>query len=335
VSASPSAAYGLILAPNWLGDAVMSLPALRALRQAAPEHRWTVAARAGVAPVYALARLGMGVATLPDRAAPRIVPRPEVAILLPNSFHAALLALRSRAPRRIGYAGQWRAALLRPAIERAAPGALPAHESYQYLELLRRAGLIGELPGESDLHVPLHPEAAAIAAWRERFGGRRLIAIHAGAAFGGAKRWLPERFAALAAALAAQGANVALVGAGAERQAAQHVADAAQAPARIHNLAGDTTLPELAALFAAAGALVANDSGPMHLAAAVGTPVVALFGSTDERATYPIALPGKLRLLKAPDIACSPCKLRECPIDHRCMARIEVAGVLRAIAEVE
>jgi heptosyltransferase-2 len=328
------AAYGLIVAPNWLGDAVMSLAAVRALRAAEPERRWTVAARARVAPVYELARLGVGVVTLPERAAPRIVPQPEMAVVFPNSFHAALLAWRSGAPRRIGYAGQWRGALLRPAMARAAPGELPGHESYHYLELLRRAGLIAALPPEAELHVPLRPEAAAVAQWRERFGGGRLIAIHAGATFGGAKRWLPERFAAVAAALAAEGAAVALIGGGAEREAAQQVADAARAPGTIHNLAGDTTLAELAALLAAAHALVANDSGPMHLAAAVGTPVVALFGSTNERETYPVALPGRLRLLKAPGVACSPCKLRECPIDHRCMTRIEVGEVLRAVAEV-
>ena len=334
MTAARSAPYGLILAPNWLGDAIMSLPAVRALRAAAPPSRWTVAARASLAPVYELARLGVGVVALPERGAPRIVPRPETAILFPNSFHAALLALRSGARRRIGYAGQWRSHLLRPEIARAARGALPGHESFQYLELLRRAGLIEALPDEAGLYVPLHPDPEAVAQWRQRFAGERVIAIHAGATFGGAKRWLPERFAALAAALVAQGAQVAMIGSGAERTLAQQLAAAAGAPERVLNFAGDTTLEELAALLAAAQALVANDSGPMHLAAAVGTPVVALFGSTNERETYPVALPGRLRLLKAPGVACSPCKLRECPIDHRCMTRIEVADVLRALAEV-
>lgn len=334
MTARPGAPYGLILAPNWLGDAIMSLPALRALRAADPERRWTVAARAAVAPVYALARLDLGVVALPAVGAPRIVPRPEMAVLFPNSFHAALLALRSGAPRRIGYAGQWRGPLLRPAVARAAPGALPGHESYQYLELLRRAGLIAALPPEPELYTPLHPDPAAVARWRERFAGARVVALHAGATFGGAKRWLPERFAALAAALAAQGAMVAMIGGPSERALAERLAEAADAPGRVLNLAGETTLAELAALLAAAHCLVANDSGPMHLAAAVGTPVVALFGSSNERETYPLALPHRLRLLKAPGVACSPCKLRECPIDHRCMTRIEVAEVLRAVAEV-
>ncbi|HUX68435.1 MAG TPA: lipopolysaccharide heptosyltransferase II [Terriglobales bacterium] len=327
---------GAVLAPNWLGDAVMCLPALDALRRATPGTAWTVLARPAVAPVFALARLEMEVATLPPPRSlrlPRLRPRPRQAVIFPNSFHAALLACRLGARRRIGYARDHRGWLLAPAIPPPAPGALPGHESFYYLELLRRAGIVSALP-PGPVRVALHPEAAAVARWRERLGPQTQIALHIGATFGTAKRWLPERFAELAGALAERGAGVLLVGGTAERDLAREVRMLAPHPELLKNLAGETSLPELVALLAAVDLLVANDSGPMHLAGAVGTPVVALFGSTNERETYPLTQPGKLRLLKVPGVACSPCKLRACPIDHPCMTGISVPMVLAAIEEM-
>jgi len=327
---------GAVLAPNWLGDAVMCLPALAALRRATPETDWTVLARTAVAPVFTLARLGMAVEALPPPRSlrlPRLRPRPRQVVIFPNSFHAALLACRLGARRRIGYARDHRGWLLHPSLPPPAPGSLPGHESFYYLELLRRAGFLKKLPPEPR-PVALHPEAAAVARWRERLGPQTQIALHIGATFGTAKRWLPERFAELAGALAERGASVLLVGGPGERDLAREVRMLAPHPELLKNLAGETSLAELVALLAAVDLLVANDSGPMHLAGAVGTPVVALFGSTNERETYPLTQPGKLRLLKAPGVACSPCKLRECPIDHRCMTRISVSTVLAAIEEL-
>ncbi|MGH9394544.1 MAG: lipopolysaccharide heptosyltransferase II [Terriglobales bacterium] len=332
---------GVVLAPNWLGDAVMCLPALAALRRARPDQRWTVLARPAVAPVFRLAELGLEVAELPAPGKLRLPRLPSArftaaeVVIFPNSIHAALLACRLRAPRRVGYARQRRAWLLRPAIPAPAAGTLPGHEAFYYLELLRRAGYIERLPAEAPgaLRVPLVPPAAAVAAWRERLGPPPRVALHVGASFGTAKRWLPERFAELGGSLAERGWDVVLVGSPADRELARAVRMSAPRPQRLRNLAGETTLPELVALLAAVDVLVANDSGPMHVAAAVGTPVVALFGSTNERETYPLAQAGKLHLLKAPEIACSPCKLRECPIDHRCMTRISAAQVQAAVQE--
>lgn len=321
-----------ILAPNWLGDAVMCLPALRALRQAEPQTRLTVYARPAVAPVFGMAGLELEVRTLP---APAPWPRPELAVILPNSFHSALLALRLRARRRVGYRRDGRGWLLRPAVVPPKPGDTPSHESFYYLELLRRSGLISEVPSDADrLRVPLVPPAATVAEWRRKLGAGKIAAIHAGSSFGTAKCWPPARFAALARELAGRGVTVLLIGSAAERELARQVqCEAGGPPEAIRNLAGETTLVELAALLSAVNLLVANDSGPMHLAGAVGTPVVALFGSTNERETYPLAEPGKLRLLKVPGIECSPCKLRECPIDHRCMERLNVAEVAAAARE--
>lgn len=321
-----------ILAPNWLGDAVMCLPALRALRQAQPDSRLSIYARPSVAPLFGLAGLDLEVYPLPA-ATPK--PRPDLALILPNSFHSALLALRLQARRRIGYRRDGRRWLLRPGIIPPGPGETPSHESFYYLELLRRAGLIAALPEDSPaLRVPLTPTAAEVAAWKNKLGAARVAAIHAGSAFGAAKCWPAPRFAALAHDLAGRGVTVVLIGSAAERELARQVRlEAGGPPGGVRNLAGETSLVELAGLLAATDVVVANDSGPMHLAGAVGTPVVALFGSTNERETYPLTEPGKLRLLKVPGIECSPCKLRECPIDHRCMERLSVAEVAAAARE--
>jgi len=327
---------GIVFAPNWLGDAVMALPALAALRKARPGQQWTVLARPAVAPVLRLAGLGWNVADLAGRRSLRVPRRAAEAIVFPNSFHSALLAWRTGARRRVGYARDGRGWLLNPAVAVAPAGALPGHESYYYLELLRRSGYIEALPSglPAALRVPLRPPESSVAAWKERLGSAPRVALHVGASFGTAKRWLPERFSVLAGALAERGRQVLLIGGPADRDLARSVRMAAPRPERLKNLAGETSLAELVSLLAAVDVLVANDSGPMHAAAAVGTPVVAIFGPTNERETYPLAEPGKLRLLKAPAVACSPCKLRECPIDHRCMTRIEVAEVLDAVEEM-
>lgn len=325
---------GAILAPNWLGDVVMSLPALAALRAATGEQKWTVLARPSVAGIYRMAPLGMEVEPLPARfhRLPRL--RVREVILLPNSFHAALWGLRLGARRRVGYARDGRGWLLHPAIPAPAPGSLPGHESFHYLELLRRAGYLEALPAErpAPARVPLTAPAGLQAQWRERLaaGGAPIIALHAGSAFGAAKCWLPDRFAAVAGALSAEGAVVLLIGAPGERELARRVRMLAPHPEQIKNLAGETSLEDLVALLSVADLLIANDSGPMHVAGAVGTPVVALFGPTNEKETFPMADAGKLRIVKAPGIECSPCKLRQCPIDHRCMENIPVTTVLSA-----
>lgn len=327
---------GAILAPNWLGDVIMSLPAVSALLAATPERSWTVLARPAVANIYAMARLPLKVEPLPHRhGLPALEGKKATRelVIFPNSFHAALLGLRLGARRRIGYARDRRGWLLKPAVPVPAPGSLPAHESFYYLELLRRAGFVAELPAEDPvrLRVPLYPDPARVARWRRELapGGEegRIAALHVGASGGNAKCWLPERFAELAGELARRGATVVIIGGNAERELARKIRMLAPHPEQIKNLAGETSLEDLVALIAAADVIVANDSGPMHVAGAVGTPVVALFGPTNEKATYPLAEAGKLRLVTAAGAPCRPCKLHECPIDHRCMGNISVATV--------
>ncbi|HEY7855068.1 MAG TPA: lipopolysaccharide heptosyltransferase II [Terriglobales bacterium] len=321
-----------VIAPNWLGDAVMSLPALAALRARHPDAALHVYARRGVAPVYELTQLGLRVSPLPEPPSLRVGRASgDVMAIFPNSFYSALVGMALRGKRRSGYARDRRSWLLQQAI--APPGAneIRSHESNYYLELLRRSGLVERLP-EGEQPVMLYPPAAIVAGWRERFAGAPLVAVHVGATFGTAKRWLPERFAAIAAQCVARGWQVAFIGGKGERELAEQVR--VQGGGGGVNLAGETNLTELIGLLAASSALVANDSGPMHLAAAVGTPVVALFGSTNHRETYPLAEHGRMRLLRVEGVACSPCKLRDCPIDHRCMTRLEVATVWQALQDM-
>ena len=350
--------FGWIVAPNWLGDAVMCLPALSHLLQQTPDCAWSVLARPAVAPVFTHAGLRAQVLPVPApasgwrmvkalhasrRSLRQALPRrADVALVLPNSFYSGVLAWMTGAPVRVGYDRDGRGALLTRPIPAPAPGETPAHESFYYLELLRRAGVVAALPATTEAR--LYPAAGQIEAMSRRLRqGRALqvVALHAGATFGTAKRWLPERFAELAAHLSIRGVQVVLVGSAAERELAAQVCrlamerrgpSAGAAPEPV-NLAGQTSLPEAMALLAAADLLVSNDSGPMHLAGALGTAVVAIFGSTNDRETYPLTQPGQFRMIKAPGIDCSPCKLRECPIDHRCMTRIEVEQVLAAVLE--
>jgi heptosyltransferase-2 len=150
--------------------------------------------------------------------------------------------------------------------------------------------------------------------------GQRFVVFAPGAAYGRAKQWPPEHFAELSARLAAQQVTTVLVGANADRDACEKIAQLAA----VVNLSGRTDLPTLAGVFSHAHAVVANDSGAMHLAAAVGTQVLAIFGPTNERRTSPLraSATAAAPTIVATDVWCRPCMLRECPIDHRCMTRI-------------
>ena len=253
----------------------------------------------------------------------------DQAILLQNAFDAALLAWLGRIPSRMGYARDGRRPLLTDPIVVPAPGEIPPHERCYYLELLRRAGLIEELPDSSDIRLS---ETDALAAdgraeWGRRgFEEERWIGVSPGAAFGGAKRWLPERFAEAAERLSRElDAGVAVFGTPNEAELAVHVAELAGP--RAHNLAGKTTLAEFIKLAAASTVYLTNDSGSMHVAAATGVPTVAVFGATDHIATGPAS--ASARVVRH-DVDCSPCLLRECPIDHPCMKGVGVGMVVES-----
>jgi heptosyltransferase-2 len=327
---------------------VLSLPALHAIRAHWPEAEVVILARSWVADLYRHQDCADRLLVYDHRGnhagfwgREGLVrelrgERFDLAILLQNAFEAAWLAWRARIPQRVGYARDRRSWLLTGAIAVPRHGEISAHQSYYYLELLRRAGWLDRLPDVDAIRLRV-PDAARIQAEQTltntgaRQGSLR-IAIAPGAAYGSAKCWLPERYAELADSLIeAAGADVIIFGAPPEREMAERIVRAMKG--RAINLAGQTSIGELPALLQSCQLFVGNDSGAMHVAGAVGLPVVGIFGPTDPEATRP-ATP-QFTLIREP-VSCSPCLLRHCPIDHRCMTRIStetVFGVARALLE--
>ncbi len=305
----------------------MSLPAIRAVREAFPAAHLTVAARQSVADLYT--REGSIDAVMPYPNARRQAAADlrgesfDCAILLPNSFDAALVAWMAHIPRRIGYRRDGRGWLLTEAIPPPEPGEIPRHERFYYLELLRRAGIIHEYPPSPDIRLDGcdAARAAGLDALRAAGVTAPAVGVSPGAAYGDAKRWLPERFAETAALVArAHGASVALFGAAAERPLCESVAGAIRADGiAVRNFAGETTLRQFIDLAAACRLFLTNDSGAMHIASALGVPTVTVFGPTDETTTGPTG--ARARILRE-QVECGPCLLRACPIDHRCMTGV-------------
>ena len=328
-----SVANVLVRAANWLGDAVMSLPAIRAVREVFPRGRLAVVARPWVAELYAretaideviVYSAQKGLRAKREFAARLRDERFECAILLQNAFDAALMAWMARIPLRIGYRRDARGPLLTHAVPVPEPGDIPRHERFYYLELLRRAGLIERLPLVDDIRLD-GIEAARDAGTRRMAAlgiAGDVVGISPGAAYGNAKRWLPERFAEVAARLCSKppSCSVLVFGSGAERALCEEVASGLRrARVQVTNLAGETSLSEFIELAAACRLFMTNDSGAMHVASAVGVPTVSIFGATDDTTTGPTG--PYARVVRA-HAECSPCLRRECPIDHRCMTRV-------------
>jgi len=334
----------LVRATNWVGDAVMAIPALEAIRKRWAHAEIVVLAASWVADLYR----GQGYA---DRliiyegqdngkhrsmlakegvAADLRREKFDVAVLLQNAIDAAWIVWRAHIPERIGYAREARGWMLTHPVAVPRPGDTPPHEAYYYLELLRRVGWLAQLPRVEKIDLRVGAEARErgderlVAAGARRKGVR--VAMAAGAAFGSAKCWPPERYAALADRLIAEcKADVILFGAPQEREMAARIAEGMSRPAL--NLAGATRIGELPALLSSCDIFIGNDSGAMHVAGAVGLPVIGIFGPTDAAATGPVT---PLFTLVQEPVECSPCFLRHCPIDHRCMTRIEVDRVFAA-----
>src|SRR5580765_3769115 len=328
----------LVRATNWLGDAVMSLPAIRAIRDVFPHAHLAVLARPSVGDLYARERSIDRVIAYPKLsglsarrrfAAGLREQRFDGAILLQNAFDAALITWLAEIPERIGYDRDARGRLLTRAVAVPEPGEIPRHERFYYLELLRRAGLMERFPENAPIRLD-GLEAAREAGSRRlhALGIRELvIGISPGAASGTAKRWLAERFAESGAELAGTlGASVLVFGAAAERALCESVAEPLRrGGVAARNLAGETSLREFIELAAACRLFLTNDSGAMHVASALGVPTVAVFGATDDTTTGPT---GPLAQVVREHTECSPCLLRECPIDHRCMTRVTPDRVL-------
>ena len=351
---------------NWLGDAVMTTPALRRLRERFPDSEIVLLTHeklAGLWPghpsVDRVLTFGSkeGVWSVARRLRAE---RAGLALLLPNSPRSGLEAWLARIPRRVGGVRPWRDWMLTDIVP-AAPGIVvmrkrseaeiarlvggsgeaappPPSSSHQVHHYLR---LVGHLGGDVAPVAPhLHATPAELGAVRAKFGldpHTTWIGLNAGAEYGPAKRWPKERFVEAARGLHQRlGCGFAIFGGKADVPLAEEIAAALQEPgpgrrAPVRVLAGRTSLRELCAALAACRVVITNDTGPMHVAAAVGTPVVVPFGSTSPELTGP-GLPGDPRhqLLRTA-APCAPCFLRECPIDLRCMAGITTDRVVDAV----
>ena len=321
----PASGRLLLRSPNWLGDAVMALPAVRALKQAHPTLALTVAAPAKLA---ALWRACPDVAQVVELERPRCVRTSvaalrradvEMALLFPNSLRSALEARLAGIGRLVALRAPVRDWLVSAPVARRPFDPARLHQKYDYLHLVAALGAdweeVSSLPQAPLLRLreedaSLETEAAS-------------VILCPGAAYGPAKRWHAARFAEVGRKLAERGLGpIAVMGAGGDAEAAAEVAAAVPGS---WNRAGQTPLEEFMEAIARARIVVTNDSGAMHLAAALGTPGVAVFGSTEPRKTGPIS--PCVRVVRD-HVPCSPCFLRTCPLDFACMERVTVERVL-------
>jgi heptosyltransferase-2 len=315
----------LIRASNWLGDSIISMPAVRAIKAGRPDAHITVAAPEKIAPVWKLVPEVDEVITLTGRSlfsVVRSIRRQavfDVAILFPSSFRAALEVWLAGVPRRVAYRGHHRRWLLNQIIpERSRLGPVE-HQVIYYLQIAREVGGLSEPPAVR-MFLPRGKSNGATAK----------IGLCPGAEYGPAKRWLPERFAEVAVAISAQ-RPVQWILFGTSGDAEIGATIEASVGANCINRIGKTTMDELIAELSECALLLTNDTGTMHLATILGVPVVAVFGSTEPSLTGPL---GSARHVIRHQVECSPCFLRECPIDFRCMKAVTVDEVVESISSL-
>ncbi len=311
----------LIRSSNWLGDAVMSVPAVRAIKRGRPDVHVTIAAPDKIASMWKLIPEVDAIIPLPDGSLLPFVRRLrqqmpfDVAILFPNSLRVALESWVSGIPRRVGYRGHWRSWLVNQIVREPRKPGPPEHHSLRFLRIARQCGA-----ETSNIEVPKPNQTSNIK-------HQTLIGLCPGAEYGPAKRWLQERFAEAAAKITAQ-SSAQWILFGTKNDAAIGEQIAAAIGDHCVNRIGQTTLEQLIDELRRCRLLVTNDTGTMHLAALVGVPVVAVFGSTEPLLTGPL---GNGHTILRHHVECSPCFLRECPIDFRCMKAVsadEVAGAV-------
>lgn len=324
----------LIRATNWVGDAIMSLPAIRAVRTKFPDAEISILGRSYVVDLYREQGIAdklishdssgehAGFSGTEKLAAQLRAEKYDIALLLQNAFGAAWLAWRAGIPERIGYNRDGRGLLLTNAVKTPRSGEIPAHEKYYYLELLRRAGWIDSLPDVEFVSLNVSEVARQRGAEVLLDAGARphamRIAVGAGASYGSAKCWPPERFTRALNLLVAQ-SDVDIIFFGTAAEAPVTTAIIAGLKRSPIDLTGKTPIGELPGVLSQCHLFLGNDSGAMHVAAAVGLPVVAIFGPTDPLGTAPVTLKRSVVQQKP---YCSPCFLRRCPTDHRCMVAV-------------
>ncbi len=331
----------LVRGTNWIGDAVMTTPALTALRSCCPHAEIVLLVNPLVAPLFqhhpavdrvlVYARKGQhrGMRGFFRMVQELRRERFDAAILLQNAIEAALLTFAARIPRRAGYATDGRRLLLTDPVTASAADKKLHHTAY-YLTLLDRLGLCNKraMQHPARLSLYLTPQEQTWA--HTTLNSANVIAMNPGAAYGSAKRWFPDRFAAVADTLAQRyGATIVLTGGPSEREIGEDIAAFMQHDCI--NMVGKTDVRQMMALLGSSRLLVTNDSGPMHVASALGVPIVAVFGPTDHTTTSPVS--ERVKIVRK-EIECAPCLLRQCPTDHKCMQNINSDEVITAAVEL-
>ncbi len=333
----------LVRGANWVGDAVMTLPTLSAIRENFPRGHLTVLARPWVLPVYGahpavdrvmacdrgtgpLPAMGMRLRTIREIRRARF----DLAVIFPNSFEAALTVFLAGVPCRLGFDTDGRRILLTHPARRSRVAA-GRHQAFTYLSLLAsrgwpapyRAPALRVSPADGDLAGRTLAELGIAA-------GDTLVGLGPGAAYGPSKRWPPERFARVGDWAARRwGARVVLLGSWGDRPACSAVAGAMTQP--VVDLCGALPLGAAMGVLRRCRLTVTNDSGLMHLSAGLGTPTVAVFGSTDPVATGPL---GPFARVVRHTPPCAPCFLRACPSDFACMLRVTPERVWEGMTEL-
>lgn len=326
----------LILVPNWVGDAILSIPAMAAVRKRFNDASITILARSLISELFKyepyineivvndFQGIHKGITgkwklinTLKAKGF-------GLAILFPNSLSSGLISYLSNIPYRCGYPTDGRGLLIN--INAKAPD--KGHMIDYYAGILLPLGIDNV---DKRIHLDITEEekdrAIKMLKGKDLDTDRPIIGINPGATYGTAKRWYPERFAALSDRIARHyKANIVLFGGKDERAVGEKIAGMMKERATV--LSGETTIREAAALIENCDLFITNDSGLMHVAAAVGVPVVAIFGPTDPESTSPY---GEGHTIVRKEVECSPCLKRECPTDHRCMKEIEVEDVYEVV----
>jgi heptosyltransferase-2 len=245
----------------------------------------------------------------------------DAAILFQKAIEAAIMAFLSGIPLRIGFTTDRRGFLLSHGVK-FSESIKKQHHTKHFISLLEQVGILGG-DGRQLLRVTDSEKAWS----RQTLNGSKWAVINPGAAYGSAKRWLPHRFAQVADRLADRyDCRILLIGGPGEMDIGREIEEKCQT--KVINYIGKTTVREMMALISICKLMVTNDSGPMHVGAALGVPIVAIFGSTDHTTTFPAGVAHKI---VRKDFPCAPCLLRQCPIDHRCMNAVEAEDVLSAV----
>lgn len=327
----------LLRGPNWVGDAVLAIPAMKAIRRRFPEAEITLLVRPWVAGVFTSAPFIDKVWSEPRPAGFRDwirisrslhEKRFDLALLFPNSFESAAMLFLGRIPQRVGYATDGRSWMLTNSIK---PSQEKRHQIHYYLDLAAAVTAAVDHPSiEIEANAEEKSHARKLLSSAGIAPDRGFLVLNPGAAYGSAKRWSEDRFAEAGDLLASQLAlDVVIIGSEKERSIAERIQGLMRS--RVAVLSGRTSLETLIGVISQSALVVTNDSGPMHIAAALGVPTVAVFGPTDDVATGPYGL--RTRVVRQP-VDCSPCMLRVCPIDHRCMTRLSAEAVADAAREL-